>query len=141
MKIGELAQQTGCATETIRYYEKIGLLPEAYRNSNNYRQYNETHLERLRLIRNCRSLDMTHDEIRDLLAIIDAPQQTCGPITDIITEHLQHVDTRIQSLLQLRQQLEQLQHACANEGTAEDCGILDSLSNMTPLPTNDTHLG
>lgn len=141
MKIGELAQQTGCATETIRYYEKIGLLPEAYRNSNNYRQYNETHMERLRLIRNCRSLDMTHDEIRDLLAIIDAPQQTCGPITDIITEHLQHVDTRIQSLLQLRQQLELLQHACANEGTAEDCGILDSLSNMTPLPTNDTHLG
>lgn len=141
MKIGELASQTLCPTETIRYYEKIGLLPEAYRDSNNYRQYHEVHVERLRFIRNCRSLDMTHEEIRNLLAIMDAPQQTCEPVTDIIATHLQHVDIRIKELQQLRQQLQQLQHACAHEGTAEDCGILDRISNMTPLPVNKTHLG
>lgn len=141
MKIGELASQTLCPTETIRYYEKIGLLPEAYRDSNNYRQYHEVHVERLRFIRNCRSLDMTHEEIRNLLAIMDAPQQTCEPVTDIIATHLQHVDIRIKELQQLRQQLQQLQHACANEGTAEDCGILYRISNMTPLPVNETHLG
>ncbi|NLJ63158.1 MAG: Cd(II)/Pb(II)-responsive transcriptional regulator [Alcaligenaceae bacterium] len=141
MKIGELAQLANCGTETIRYYEKIGLLPPPRRDHSNYRQYHTQHLERLRFIRNCRSLDMTHDEIRDLLAFMDAPQAACHPVTEIITEHLRHVDVRIQELQQLRQQLQQLQHACAHEGTTDDCGILEQISNMTPLPENETHLG
>lgn len=141
MKIGELAQRTHCSTETIRYYEKIGLLPEAYRNTNNYRVYALTHLERLRFIRNCRSLDMTHEEIRHLLNYLDKPTATCEPVTDIITEHLQHVDLRIQELQHLRQQLQMIQQACAHEAENEACGILEQISNMTPLPQNETHLG
>lgn len=141
MKIGELAQLAHCGTETIRYYEKIGLIPDAPRDDSNYRQYNELHLERLRFIRNCRSLDMTHEEIRDLLGIIDTPQTACEAVTTIITDHLNHVDVRIQELQQLRQQLQQLQRSCAHEGIAAACGILDTISNMRPLPNNETHLG
>lgn len=141
MKIGELAQLAQCSTETIRYYEKIALIPDAPRNESNYRQYNHQHLERLRFIRNCRSLDMTHEEIRDLLGIMDTPQTACEAVTTIITEHLQHVDARIQELQQLRQQLQQLERSCAHEGIAAACGILDTISNMDPLPTTETHLG
>lgn len=78
MKIGELAEKSHCNTETIRYYEKVGLLPEPERSEGNYRLYRNIHLERLRFIRNCRSLDMTHEEIRGLLAFMDGPAQDCA---------------------------------------------------------------
>ncbi|MGL4860686.1 MAG: MerR family transcriptional regulator, partial [Enterobacteriaceae bacterium] len=67
MKIGELAQAANCTTETIRFYEKKELLPKAERTAANYRSYTPAHLERLRFIRVCRTLDMTHEEIRQLL--------------------------------------------------------------------------
>lgn len=140
MKIGELAQQAQSSTETIRYYEKIGLLPKAQRLDNNYRHYTSTHLERLRFIRNCRSLDMTHDEIRQLLSFIDQPDQDCDPVTHLINEHLTHVDIRIKELIRLREQLQQLQNACAQTDHAYACGILEQLSHMEPLPDNSTHL-
>ncbi|WP_226813792.1 MerR family transcriptional regulator, partial [Bordetella pertussis] len=71
MKIGELARTAGTTVETVRYYEKEGLLPAPERGLNNYRSYGEAHVERLRLIRNCRALDMTQDEIRTVLALAD----------------------------------------------------------------------
>ena len=66
-KIGELWQKTGVDVETIRYYEKVGILPEPARTEGNYRHYNEQHADRLSFVRYCRSLDMTLDEIRVLL--------------------------------------------------------------------------
>src|SRR5690606_14867068 len=80
MKIGELARAARCSTETVRFYEKAGLLPEPARSGGNYRQYGPAHLERLRFIRNCRGLDMAHDEIRALLGMIDHPARDCGAI-------------------------------------------------------------
>ena len=74
MKIGELAKQTNCTVETIRYYEKVGLLPAAMRNQeNNYRFYGKKHLEHLLFIRRCRALAMTHEEIQQLLQARDEP--------------------------------------------------------------------
>lgn len=141
MKIGELAQQTRCTTETIRYYEKIGLLPAAHRNSSNYRIYTSQHVEQLRFIRNCRSLDMTHEEIRHLLSYMHAPNITCEPVTDIIDDHLHHVQTRIEELQHLQQQLQLIHQACSHDDHVMACGILEQISNMTPLPQNETHLG
>ncbi len=69
MKIGELAKLTDCQVETIRYYEKENLLPEPARSEGNYRLYTQAHVERLTFIRNCRSLDMTLEEIRSLLSL------------------------------------------------------------------------
>lgn len=73
MKIGELAKLTDCQVETIRYYEKEGLLPPPARSDGNYRLYTQAHTERLVFIRNCRSLDMTLEEIRSLLGLRDSP--------------------------------------------------------------------
>ena len=78
MKIGELAQVGQCTVETVRYYEKEGLLPAPARTAGNFRQYGPIHVERLRFIRNCRALDMTHDEIRALLVLIEQPASDCG---------------------------------------------------------------
>ena len=80
MKIGELAARTDCAVETIRYYEREGLLPAPRRSAGNYRQYGETHLERLVFIRNCRVLDMTLQEIKQLLTLREQPRASCGGV-------------------------------------------------------------
>ncbi len=74
MKIGDLAKATDCAVETIRYYEREKLLPEPARSEGNYRMYTQAHVERLTFIRNCRTLDMTLDEIRSLLQLRDSPR-------------------------------------------------------------------
>jgi len=91
MKIGELAKLTDCAVETIRYYERENLLPEPARSDGNYRVYTQAHAERLTFIRNCRTLDMTLEEIRSLLAFRDSPQDQCESVNALIDEHIHHV--------------------------------------------------
>ncbi|NYT63971.1 Cd(II)/Pb(II)-responsive transcriptional regulator [Alcaligenaceae bacterium] len=130
MKIGELAKAANCSTETIRFYEKEGLLPEPGRNNSNYRSYQAEHLERLRFIRNCRTLDMAHEEIRGLLAFIDSPRGDCAPVNDLLDEHIVHVDTRITELIRLREQLIGLRKQCASAQPIEDCGIIHGLVTM-----------
>src|SRR5690606_18996205 len=95
MKIGELAKAAGTTVETVRYYEKQGLLPAPQRGVNNYRSYGEAHRERLKLIRNCRALDMTHEEIRTILELADRGQGDCEPINEVFDQHIAHVDARI----------------------------------------------
>ena len=83
IKIGELAKRTESTVETIRYYEKEGLLPEPSRSEGNYRLYGEKHIERLRFIRHCRTLDMALGEVRTLLRFRDAPDEDCGDVNDL----------------------------------------------------------
>jgi len=85
--IGMLAKRTRCQAETIRYYEREGLLPAPARSQGNYRQYDSTHVERLSFIRHCRSLDMTLDEIRALLDFRDAPTRDCADVSVLLDEH------------------------------------------------------
>jgi len=143
MKIGELASAAKCTTETIRFYEKQGLLPEAGRTSGNYRSYGPTHLGRLRLIRNCRALDMTHDEIRVLLAAIDASADRCGDVNAVLDEHIGHVDRRIEELLELKQVLSSIRQQCPTERSLDSCGILLGLAAMEAVDSGErrTHLG
>lgn len=141
MKIGELAQLANCTPDTIRFYEKEGLLPLARRTEANYRVYHEDHLIRLRFIRNCRSLDMTHDEVRALLAAADGHASTCGEINDLVDEHLSHVNTRIAELEQLRGQLTALRDKCRGEHPVEDCGIFQELTTKdAPRSAKLSHL-
>ncbi len=143
MKIGELARAAQCSVETIRYYEKEGLLPEPLRTDGNYRDYGPGHIDRLRFIRNCRALDMAQDEIRQLLGWMDRPREDCGAVNGLVEEHLHHVETRIEELLQLKQQLLTLRHACQAPHTVRDCGILHSLTQAEPMamPPRSHHLG
>ena len=112
MKIGKLAEVAQCSVETVRYYEKEGLLPAPARTSGNFRQYGAEHVERLRFIRNCRALDMSHGEIRTLLRLADQPGDDCGSVNTLFDEHIAHVDERLRELAQLKLQLASLRARC-----------------------------
>jgi Cd(II)/Pb(II)-responsive transcriptional regulator len=133
MKIGEIAGQIGCSVETIRFYEKEGLLQKPLRNTeNNYRHYDQVHLDRLRFIRRCRSLGMTHEEIRTLLGAKNNPDG-CHAINDLVDIHLQHVQHRIQEIQALEQELLLLRQQCQGSSEIEKCGILKELERETDL--------
>lgn len=127
MLIGALAQKTDCEVVTIRYYEKEGLLPEPARSPNNYRLYDTSHIERLRFIRHCRSLDMTLAEIRFLLDLQDRPTQDCSEVATLLNAHILEVENRIQALLELKAHLLDLQSNCSVGESIENCGILRGL--------------
>lgn len=127
MKIGELAKTTGTPVETIRYYEREGLLPEAGRTEANYRVYDQTHAQRLAFIRHCRCLDMTLDEIRVLLRYKDAPAADCGEVDQLLDAHIGHVVARIRELEALEKELRALRASCTDARAAADCGILGGL--------------
>jgi Cd(II)/Pb(II)-responsive transcriptional regulator len=143
MKIGELAKLTDAQVETIRYYEREGLLPAPARSDGNYRLYTQAHVERLTFIRNCRSLDMTLEEIRSLLNLRDSPQDQCENVNALIDEHIQHVNDRIASLQALQTQLLDLRQRCS-DGAPDHCGILDRLEVSGSVITPDiehSHVG
>lgn len=143
MKIGELAQVAQTTVETVRYYEKAGLLPHAARTAGNFRVYGPAHVERLRFIRNCRALDMSQEEIRTLLGLADQPAEGCGGINDVFDQHIAHVDERMRELAQLKQQLTAIRQRCQSEQAVDACGILQGLAAMETehKPERHTHLG
>lgn len=126
MQIKELARATGVDVETVRYYEKQGLLPEPARLDNGYRDYDVTHLERLSFIRHCRALDMPLADVSRLLGFVDAPDEHCGDVNLLVDDQLARVRARLNSMRALEKQLLQLRARCS--GThAGHCGILDEL--------------
>lgn len=128
MKIGELARATHTQVETIRYYEREGLLPQTARTEGNYRIYGQPHIERLSFVRHCRSLDMTLDEVRTLLRFKDAPAENCGEVNSLLDDHIGHVALRIRELRGLERQLKSLREQCRVTQDAGQCGILKELS-------------
>lgn len=128
MKIGELAKAAQTQVETIRYYEREGLLPQTPRSEGNYRIYGPEHVERLAFVRHCRSLDMTLNEIQTLLQLKDDPQTTCEEVNALIDEHILHVAKRIRELRQLDKQLKALRAQCSGVMETADCGILAGLA-------------
>lgn len=131
MKIGELALAAGTQIETVRYYERQGLLPEPERTLGNYRIYGDEHLERLSFIRQCRALDMNLEEVRALLQFKDAPQDNCAGVNELLDEHIQHVSERIKELRVLQSTLRALREQCAQPQGTDSCGILTELSKGT----------
>jgi len=126
MRIGELATKTGTQVETIRYYEREGLLPSPGRSEGNYRQYDDTQVRRLAFIRHCRCLDMSLDEIRLLLQFRDAPGPDCGPVDAVLDEHIAHVGERLRELKELLRELKALRGMCS-ASSADACGSLAGL--------------
>lgn len=127
MRIGELGEAAGVDVETIRYYEKAGLLAPPGREANGYRQYGERHLEQLVFVRHCRSLDMPLAEIARLLDFLEKPTAACGDVDRLIEDQLAQVRARIRSLRALERQLSALRGRCAAPQTAGECGILREL--------------
>lgn len=127
-RIGDLATLLSVGVETIRYYEREGLLPKPARSEGNYRLYSITERERLEFILHCRALDMTHEEIRNLLRLRDTPEQGCAEVNAVLDEHLGHVAERIRVLRSLQGQLKDLRVRCKAPGTSKECGILQGLA-------------
>ena len=127
MKIGELATMAHTSVETIRFYEKTGLMPEPDRTANNYRVYGQAHLDRLRFIRNCRMLDLSHEEIWALLKLEDEPNCVPGA-HEILDEHIAHVHNRILELQNLEKKLKALNVRCS--ATETSCGVLRTLTTQ-----------
>lgn len=142
MKIGELARMAHCQVETIRYYEREGLLPSPERTEGNYRFYTQAHLERLVFIRNCRALDMTHEEIRQLLQYRDDPISNCAGVNELVDDHIEHVRSRIASLQVLQAQLIELRRNCSEGREAAACQILHrlTLGENIQVEENSSHV-
>ncbi len=129
MRIGNLAEATGTPVETIRFYEREGLIAAAQRSGNNYRLYTAAHAERLAFIRHCRNLDMTLDEIRSLLRLRDSPSANCAEVNVLLDEHIGHVAQRIRELRTLEKALKALRARCSSPQAIDACGILNHLDS------------
>ena len=127
MKIGELSSATDTSVETIRYYEREGLLPAPARTEGNFRLYDASHATRLGFIRACRALDMNLDEIRVLLRFRDGSHDDCGEVNSLLDEHIEHVEQRIRELRKLSKDLHALREQCREVRAADQCGILKGL--------------
>ncbi len=125
--IGELARATATKVETVRYYERIGLLPAPARTCGNYRSYDRAHLDRLSFIRRSRDLGFSIDGVRGLLKLSDDRDQSCAEVDGIARAHLAEVDRKITDLTALRQELNGIIGQCGN-GTVAECRIIEALS-------------
>ena len=132
MAIGELARATGTKAETIRYYERIGLLPLPPRTAANYRSYGTAELARLSFIRRARALGFSIEQISALLNLADRRDRSCGAVDTLAKEHLETIEAKIADLTALRRELTELIGQCG-QGTIAECRILDALA---PLPVS-----
>src|SRR5262245_31047961 len=107
-QISELSKNTNVSPKTIRYYEDVGLLASPVRASNNYRLYDESHIERLRFIRSARSLDFSIEEIAQILSTLDRHELPCSHVVELLGKHLSEIEARIRDLERLREELTHL---------------------------------
>ena len=137
LTIGKLGAQAGVKVPTIRYYEQIGLLPEAGRSAGNQRLYGRKALERLAFIRHARDLGFTLEAIRDLLSLSDNPEQPCVAADAIARAQLAEVERRLARLTALKAELERMVAQCAH-GTIAGCRVIEALGNHAHR--TDSHL-
>ncbi len=124
--IGEIAQRTGVHIETVRYYEKVGLLPPLPRTEGGHRLYSDEHLKRIIFIRRSRELGFTLDDIRNLLGLVEGGY-TCGEVQKAAVDHLRVIRRKITDLRRMERTLAKTAAHCEG-GTAPSCPIIDVLS-------------
>ncbi|MPZ32997.1 MAG: MerR family DNA-binding protein [Rhodospirillales bacterium] len=122
----ELAKRTGCNLETVRYYEKVGLLPEPPRTAGGYRSYDTTHERRLSFVLRARELGFSLDEIRELLHLVDERDQPCAEARAVAATHLDDVRAKIADLKRMERVLKDVVAQCA-DGTLPDCPLIETL--------------
>jgi DNA-binding transcriptional MerR regulator len=129
LSIGQLAAESGVTAETIRYYEREGILPApARKGTGQYRQYGLKDLERVQFIRRARELDFSLDDIRELLALAAADsQEPCGGVNVVAKAHLADVNAKRDQLLRLREKLTRLVGQCDQDSMIGDCTLLNAL--------------
>ena len=138
MKIGEVAAASGCHLETIRYYERIGLLPRPARTAGGYRAYAGQDVERIRFITRGRDLGFSLDEIRSLLRLAEDPELSCEDVDALARHHLSEIRARQQELRRIARELERTIAGCAG-GRRGACAILGVLQHPASRPSNRRH--
>ena len=126
MRIGELARATSTKAETIRYYEREGILPAADRTDSYYRDYSDEHLATLTFIRRARELGFSMAQVRELLALSERDDKPCGDVDQLVQRHLAETERKIADLTMLRDELGQMLRACEADRIGE-CRIVESL--------------
>lgn len=138
--IGELAKRVGSNVETVRYYERIGVLPSPARTAANYRVYDDAHLHRLSFIMRARRLGFSLEQVRTLLALSGQASQPCAEVHDIARAHREDIDQKIADLTALRTELDALL-SHAHTGIIADCRIIEALSPQQDGPQQNAPLG
>lgn len=128
MKIGELAQRSGVNIDTVRYYEREGLLPLAQRLASGYRVYDDPDVKRLRFVRRAKALGFTLPEIRELLALSDHRDDDMASLKSAAIEKLASVESKLAELNRIRAGLQTLVASCPGHGALEQCPILNALA-------------
>ena len=129
MTRGKLASEVGCNIETIRYYEKTGMLPEPARSANGYRQYSEEHLQRLRFIQRAKELGFSGDSIKNLMRITNnIADYTKAEVKELTDAHISDISNKIKDLQNLKKILVSLSDNCdGSQESAEQCPIINSI--------------
>jgi Cu(I)-responsive transcriptional regulator len=127
LSIGHLSKATGTKVETVRWYEKVGILPAPARTAGNYRAYGPEHLGRLSFVRRGRDLGFTLDEVRALLELTDQRERDCGEVDAIARQHLADVERKIADLTALAAELRSVIGQC-HGGTVSECRIIEALA-------------
>lgn len=131
LTIGQLGRATDTKVETIRFYEKIGLLPAPRRTAGNDRSYAAEHLQRLGFIRRARELGFTIEEVRQLLKLAAHDERPCEEVDQLVAHHLEATERKIAALTRLRHELRQTLNSCKGGRVAECRGI----QALSPGPT------
>lgn len=130
LRIGELAKRSGLGIETIRFYERKGLLDEPERRPSGYRQYDETVIARLLFIRRTKSLGFTLVEIKELLTLWFSPHTGCHHVREKAAQKLVEIDERLKSLKEMKRSLKKLTEQCQQRDSVEACPLFDGLSDV-----------
>ena len=130
--IGTLSERSGVNVETIRYYEKIGVMPIPARSAAGYRIYDLDHLRRLHFVRRGRELGFSLDELRGLLYLVDGHNYSCGQVHALTVEHLKDIRQKIIDLRRLEQVMSDMAKQCKGDQLPE-CPIIDALFEMRPI--------
>jgi DNA-binding transcriptional MerR regulator len=134
-RIGALADRTGASAPTIRYYEEIGLLRRADRQSGGQRVYGEDDISRLTFIRRCRDIDLSIEQVRALMALAQDPERSCMEARDIAKGHLTEVRSKLRELKALERDIASFVASCDRScagGVGSDCVILQDLGRPRP---------
>jgi MerR family transcriptional regulator, mercuric resistance operon regulatory protein len=126
LSIGKLSQQTGVNIETIRYYEKIGVMPAPRRSAGGFRIYGPDHIKRLGFVRRSRQLGFSLDEIRNLLRLVDGHGHTCAEVHALMLSHLAEIRRKLRDLRRLQRAMVEMAARCSGESVPE-CPIVDAL--------------
>jgi MerR family transcriptional regulator, mercuric resistance operon regulatory protein len=128
--IGQMSRRTGVNIETIRYYERIEIMPKPDRSKGGNRQYNHPQLKRLFFIKRCRELGFSLKEIRALLAMVDGHDFSCNEVHEMTISHLGNIKTKLDNLKRLEFSLRKMASQCSR-GNVPDCPIIDTLFHMS----------